>query len=280
MFSMASYNALMNGKGGASVIERGKADRSRLMEVLESGEMPQNGGKLPDASIKLMAAWINQGAKFDGQNPAAPIAAALPKKERPKIDVVKATGKETVKYSRDIAPVLASTCIECHGAQQPRAQLGLDTFARLLRGSQNGVILTPGKPAESELIKRLKGLGVTRMPANRPPLSNDVIAKFEKWIEEGAKFDGPSPNMDTDMVAKVYRATTLTHEELAKERVALAGDNWKLANPDDKAARHETENFLLIGNVGESRLKEVGDAAEKLKDRVANALVRRRTSRW
>lgn len=273
MFSMASYNALMNGKGGAPVIAPRMADRSRLMEVIQSGEMPQNGRKLPDDQIKLIATWINQGARFDGQNPAATIAGTQPKKkDRPKIDVAKATGRETVKYSRDIAPVLASTCTECHGAQQPRAQLGLNTFARLLRGSQNGVILTPGKPADSELIKRLKGQGVTRMPFNRPPLANDVIAKFEKWIEEGAKFDGPSPDMDTDMVAKVYRATTLSHEELAKERVALAGDNWKLANPDDRASRHETENFLLIGNVGESRLKEIGEVAEKLKDRVSNAL--------
>jgi hypothetical protein len=93
MFSMASYNALMQGKGGASVIERGKADRSRMMEVLISGEMPQNGGKLSDDNIKLLTAWINQGAKFDGDDPAANIARNLPKKDQPKLEVAKATGK-------------------------------------------------------------------------------------------------------------------------------------------------------------------------------------------
>jgi mono/diheme cytochrome c family protein len=272
MFSMASYNSLMQGKGGASVIEKGKADRSRIMEVLESGEMPQNGRKLPDEQLKLVATWINQGAKFDGDNPAAMIAATLPKKERPKIDVVKASGKESVKYSRDIASVISTQCTSCHGGQNPRAQLSLETFARLLRGSNNGVILTPGKPAESEIIKRLKGQGVQRMPLNAAPLSNDVIAKFEKWIEEGAKFDGSSADMPTATVAKIYQVTQMSHEELAKERVDLAGQNWKLANPDDKAAQHETKNFLLVGNVGESRLKEVGESAEKLKERVVTAL--------
>jgi mono/diheme cytochrome c family protein len=272
MFSMATYNALMMGKGGASVIEKGKADRSRMMEVIESGEMPQNGRKLPDEQIKLLATWINQGAKFDGDNPAANIAANLPKKERPKLDVVKASGKETVKYSRDIASVISTQCTSCHGGQNPRAQLSLETFNRLLRGSNNGVILTPGKPAESELIKRLKGEGVQRMPLNAPPLPNDVIAKFEKWIAEGAKFDGSSADMQTETVAKIYQVTQMTHDELAKERVGIAGQNWKLANPDDKASQVETKNFLLVGNVGESRLKEVGEAAEKLKDRVSTAL--------
>jgi mono/diheme cytochrome c family protein len=270
MFSMASYASLMNGKGGASVIEKGDAKKSPLIEVLEKGEMPQNGRKLPDEQIALISTWINQGARFDGENANAPIAAGQPAAKGPKLEVTKASGRESIKFSRDIAPVLVAQCVDCHGGQQPRAQLGMDTFARLLRGSQNGVILTPGKPDDSMIVKKLKGTGGgQRMPAGRPPLSNDVIAKFEKWIAEGAKFDGPSPDTETEMVAKIYAVSQMSHAELTKERISMATANWKLANPEDKPTQHETTNFLLVGNVGQDRLKEIGEAAEKIQGRIA-----------
>ena len=38
------------------------------------------------------------------------------------------------------------------------------------------------------MIKKLKGQAGERMPLRQPPLSNEVIAKIEKWIADGAKF--------------------------------------------------------------------------------------------
>jgi WD40 repeat protein len=41
--------------------------------------MPNNGDRLADAEIEIIAAWIRQGAKFDGNDPAAPLRAQIPR---------------------------------------------------------------------------------------------------------------------------------------------------------------------------------------------------------
>lgn len=272
-FSLANFAALMKGSESGRVVLPGKGDGSRLIEVLDSGDMPRGGGKLPDAQISLISKWIDQGARFDGRDPAANIAAGLPTPPTtPTLQVTKATGKESVLFSRDIAPVLAENCLGCHGDNQPRAQLGLDTFRRLLAGSMNGPILTSGKGAESLLVRKLKGTAGDRMPLNRPPLKDDVIAKFEKWVNEGAKFDGSDAAMNVDRVAKTYRATVLTHEELAKERAELAMNNWRLANPDDRPEQTDSDHFMVLGNVSEDELAEVKRIAEQQQPKVARLL--------
>jgi hypothetical protein len=272
-FNMANFNALMKGSDSGRVVFPGKSDGSRLIEVLDSGDMPRGGGKLSDDQITLIAKWIDQGARFDGRDPSASIATGVPvPTQAAPLEVAKATGKESVLFSRDIAPVLAENCIGCHGDNQPRARLGLDTFRRLLAGSENGAILTPGKGAESLIVRKLKGQAGDRMPLNRPALSNDVIAKFEKWINEGAKFDGSDPTMNVDVVAKTYRATVMTHKELAAERALVAARNWQLANPDDRPDKSESDYFLVLGNVSEDELAEVLRWAQQQQPKVARLL--------
>jgi len=49
----------------------------------EEERMPNNGGQLTDTEIQLIDNWILQGAKFDGQDPAAPIRDQLPRATHP-----------------------------------------------------------------------------------------------------------------------------------------------------------------------------------------------------
>ncbi len=269
MFSMASYDSLMRGANNVTVLSPGKGKESRIVEILESGDMPRGGGRLSNEEIGLITKWIDEGAKFDGTDRTARIDAGVPQPQRTDLTVTKATGNETVKFSRDIAPVIASTCTGCHGGQNPRGNLSMETFAQLLRGSQDNVIISPGKPADSILIKRIKGIGGDRMPMGRAPLSDETIAKFEKWIAEGAKFDGRSATMELSMVAAIYEASQMTHEQLAAKRIPLADGNWHKGIPDEKADKVETDNFLVMGNVGDDRLKEIGQVAEAQLPKVA-----------
>ncbi len=272
-FNLGTFAGLMKGSEGGRVVLPGKGEGSRLIEVLDSGDMPRGGGKLPDAQITLISKWIDQGAKFDGKDPAANISVGQPTPmPTTQLQVVKATGKESVLFARDIAPVLAANCTGCHGTDQPRARLGLDTFRRLLAGSENGAILTPGKGGESLLVRKLKGQAGDRMPLNRKPLEDAVIAKVEKWINEGAKFDGTDANQNVDMVAKVYKATVMTHDELAAERAGIAMKNWQLANPDERPDKAESDHFLVLGNVTEAELVDIKRIAELQQPKVARLL--------
>ena len=69
--------------------------------------------------------------------------------ETAELKVVAATGKEEISYSRDIAPVLLSTCVECHTAQRRSGQFCMDNFQLLLKGGQEGNPWKPGDAAES-----------------------------------------------------------------------------------------------------------------------------------
>lgn len=99
-------------------------------------------------------------------------------------------GQTPVTY-QDIAPILQSRCVLCHAGAQPPLDLALDSLEHLLRGSRNGPIVKKGDATGSELIKRLRGSRLPRMPLTGPPfLSDTQISLFERWINDGLQ---PSP---------------------------------------------------------------------------------------
>lgn len=274
--SMASYAALMKGAAGLAVVMPGNGKGSRIYEVIESGDMPRGGGKVDSAQLAMLTRWIDQGAKFDGRNPSDDLTSLVgtgttpTTEEQPKLDVAMATGRESVRFSRDIAPVLVDNCLECHGTNNnPGGNLRMTTFNELLQGGASGLEIQPGVPAASLLLRKLKGLAGDRMPLKRPPLSNDVIAKFEKWIAEGAHFDGNDPKETVETTAEVYRAEHSTSDQLAADRLARAKDLWHLAVPDEPGAVKETKNFTLVGNVAPAVMDEVATVAEEQATRVA-----------
>src|SRR6185436_496404 len=73
-------------------------------------------------------------------------------------------------------------------------------------------------------------------------------------------------------VAALAKARASTHEQLSVDRASLAGENWRLGMPDIGADKVETENFLVLGNVGPNTLKQIGDSAEGLAPKVGEML--------
>lgn len=92
---------------------------------------------------------------------------------------------ENVDFS-SVEPILKDRCVMCHSGPNAPLALQLDTLERMLQGSSNGPIVIAGKPGESELILRLKGIKQPRMPMTGPPyLSEREIALIEQWILDG-----------------------------------------------------------------------------------------------
>lgn len=270
--SMASYEALMKGSRAGKVVFPGDPAGSVVIEKIEGKEMPPNGAGIPDEELAKLKTWITEGAKFDGSDPASNLTmlvANVPRPQPMEIQVKAATGKETVSFAKDVAPVLSSTCTGCHGMNQPRNNFNLTTFEGLLRGGDGGAPILPGKGAESFLIKKLRGTASgQRMPVNLPPLADDVIGKIEKWIDEGATYDWSDPKLPIGQVAALVKALNSTHQQLSDDRARLAESNWRLGMPNIEADRHETPNFLVLGNLGPNTLKEVGEQAEALAPKI------------
>jgi mono/diheme cytochrome c family protein len=93
-----------------------------------------------------------------------------------------------VDYVREVKPLLAEHCYKCHGAQQQKSDLRLDTTALALKGGENGPALKPGKSAESLMIQTTKGTheSIAQMPYKKPALTTAQIDLLAKWIDEGA----------------------------------------------------------------------------------------------
>jgi mono/diheme cytochrome c family protein len=86
----------------------------------------------------------------------------------------------------EIEQVLQTRCVICHAGPAAPVGLRLDSREGLLAGSSRGAVVVAGDPAGSELIKRLEGTSLPRMPMTGPPyLTNEEVALFEQWILDG-----------------------------------------------------------------------------------------------
>ena len=171
----------------------------------------------------------------------------------------------SISFSVDLLPVLVESCNRCHGSDDPPNEFSFRSFASLVVGGEGGPPLGEGNSTDSLLINKLKGTAPGgRMPANRPALSDAVISKFEKWIDQGAKFDGPDDRLPLEQLADIILMRRSSATEVSAKRVEMALRNWELGLPGVAADNVETKHFYLVGNVGEEALAEIGNLAETL----------------
>lgn len=266
-FQFTNYASLMQ----TGVVQRGAGEASRLVEVILSGDMPRGGSKVSPDEIGALMKWIDAGAAFDGPDPAQPLAllgtAAKPtaREPAPRAAVVMKLEPGAVSFSGDIAPIFLKSCYSCHGGNDDVEEgFSIKTFDRLLAGGRSGRAITPGRGADSLLVKKIRGKDIEgqRMPLNRTPLTDDVIAMIERWITEGARLDARSAQQDLPTVAAFGRSRKLSHEDLLEVRLAAAKNLWGRSLPDTQPEMAGAGDVRLIGNLSPTRTKSVAAAAE------------------
>jgi hypothetical protein len=280
-FQMASYEGLM--KTGA--VARGQGASSRLVEVIESGDMPRGGGRVPAEDLALLVRWIDSGAAFDGpdpstgidllaRSPAAAGAAARPLAMPATRSAQPGPGPANqplvlkpgdVSFAFEIAPLLVKNCAGCHDADDPEARLSMTTFASLSRGGESGAVFVAGSAADSLLIRKVKGsagIDGQRMPIGKPPLPAEVIGLLEKWIDQGARLDLLTPADSLSTIAAAGRSRRVGHEELMAIRFAAAEKLWRRALDGEPSAVVRRGSVCVIGNQPQSRLDAIAEVAE------------------
>jgi len=98
-----------------------------------------------------------------------------------------------VEFNRDIRAILSDKCFRCHGpdAGHRKAELRLDTAEGATADLGGFRAIAPRKPDESELLLRISTKDETeRMPppGAGEPLSEEEVALFRRWIEQGAEY--------------------------------------------------------------------------------------------
>ena len=101
-----------------------------------------------------------------------------------------------LSYNRDVRPILAEVCFNCHGADahSRKAKLRLDTFDGATAKRKGGIIpIVPGSPEKSELVARIFSSDPDeQMPPPDHPMQLDEKDKaiLKQWIAEGAEYQG------------------------------------------------------------------------------------------
>ncbi|MEQ1852004.1 MAG: DUF1549 domain-containing protein, partial [Chthoniobacteraceae bacterium] len=168
-------------------------------------------------------------------------------------------------FERDVRPILKQHCFQCHGEGE-KLKGGVDLRLRrfMLKPTKDGdTVLSPGKPAESELVQVLIH---GEMPEKGRPLSAEQIAVIQQWVAQGAKTARAEP----EQVPKYF----ITEEErefwafqpikrpavpvLSPQSSVPSGqppvktDHWALATEHSRI-RNPIDSFLLA-NLAEKNL--------------------------
>lgn len=97
-----------------------------------------------------------------------------------------------ISYAKDIAPILAQHCLECHdqgGAGETASGLLLSSYDGLMKGTKFGPVIKPGDSLSSTLVILVEGRADSsiNMPhGDRPPLSKAQTETIRHWIDQGA----------------------------------------------------------------------------------------------
>src|SRR5258707_1202119 len=92
-----------------------------------------------------------------------------------------------VDFGRYIQPILAASCLRCHGPRKTEGDLRLDTREGLHKGGDSGAVVISGDGKGSLLYQLLVATDPDkRMPRRRRPLAPAQIETMRRWIDQGA----------------------------------------------------------------------------------------------
>ena len=234
---------LKGGKEDKAIVE-GDSARSPLIHyvarLVEDLEMPPKGkgDALTPAQVGLLRAWIDAGAKWpDGLALKTPPTAGV---DHAKLAQMPPPATRPVDFVRDIQPIFAKSCYDCHGPKKQEANFRLDHKATVLvKGGELGPALVAGKSAESLLIHFVAGLREEVMPQKGDRLTAEQIGLLRAWIDQGAEWP------DAASVVLVDRREHWAFKAPVKPPLPVVKNGAWVRNPIDAfiLARLEKENL-------------------------------------
>ncbi|NLX98322.1 MAG: DUF1549 domain-containing protein [Rhodopirellula sp.] len=139
-----------------------------------------------------------------------------------------------IDFQRQIQPLLAKHCYECHGSETQEAGFRLDLRDKALLGGDSGPAIVPGDPAGSQLFDRITATDEDeRMPptwSETSPLAPQAIELFRRWIVEGANWPA------------AFRAERITSDHWAYQPL---GRNAPPEVKNTQWIRNGIDNFVL-----------------------------------
>jgi mono/diheme cytochrome c family protein len=191
-----------------------------------------------------------------------------------------------VDFARDVRPIFAEHCYQCHGPKKQEGGLRLDRKATALKGGDHyAPAIVPGKSSDSPLWRFVaRDDADLQMPPEGPRLTADQIDKLKRWIDGGA----PWPDDDAAAADEHWSLRPVSRPPLATvnrdqwcrtviDRFVLARLEQAGLGPSPEADRLTLCRrlyFALAGlppspeEAGEFAADTSADAVERLADRL------------
>ncbi|MEW4528205.1 PSD1 and planctomycete cytochrome C domain-containing protein [Maioricimonas sp. JC845] len=95
-------------------------------------------------------------------------------------------------FTKAVAPLLESRCVECHNSEDASGGLNLQTRTGAMTGGDSGPAIVPADPDSGTLMYHVAGSDAD-MPASGDPLTTEQIDALASWIRQGAPWPESSP---------------------------------------------------------------------------------------
>ncbi len=106
------------------------------------------------------------------------------------------TAADAPNFKETVWPIIDTACVKCHGAEKQKGKLRLDSKEAWLKGGENGKMVEPGAPENSDVMKMISYTYKDSDYHMPPPkkgketkLSAEQIAVIEAWIKAGMPWD-------------------------------------------------------------------------------------------
>lgn len=107
-----------------------------------------------------------------------------------------ATAEESVNFEEHIKPIFREHCLKCHGEDEQKADLSLQTHATTLKGGSGGAGVVAGRSGQSLIFQSITDPDDdNRMPPKKPMIPQAQIALIQKWIDSGLRETSASKSM-------------------------------------------------------------------------------------
>jgi len=138
-------------------------------------------------------------------------------------------------FEKQVRPLLAARCTECHGPKKQESGLRLDNRAAILRGGDRGASAAPND-MNSLLLTAVRGKDDDLvMPPDEKPLSPAEIAILEKWVKASLPWgETASPAIVTVEQRIVnHRGKHWAYQHVAKPQLPAVSDpSWQQTGVD------------------------------------------------
>ena len=106
------------------------------------------------------------------------------------------TDKEPVNFNDHIKPIFRQHCAKCHGDDQQKAGLNLQSFEGAIKGGSGGKAVVAGRASASLLYQAITNEDAeARMPPNQPPLPEAQVKLILAWITDGLRESATSKSL-------------------------------------------------------------------------------------